>query len=157
MHTCPCAHNCINHHTCMHSFALHIHTCTCNMYTHMQKQEYINSGCSIKFVYFMYATIQSSNNMKYNSFTHSFNKCCWFCNKHSLELTSECRQLCNCPQANPGSFITNMWPEAMTSPLQNADDLTATYLRGQSLCLNELTLGKLSERCQAHSECQLSV
>lgn len=45
----------------------------------------------------------------------------------------------------------------MTSPLQNADELTATYLRDQSLGLNELTLGKLSERCQAHGECQQSV
>lgn len=123
-------------HTCMHTFALHIHTCTCNMYTHTQKQEYINSSCSIPVLYFMYATTQSGNTMKYNSFTHSFNKCCWFCNRHSLELTSECKQLCNCLEANPGSFITNVWPASVTSPLQNADELT--YLRDQSLRLNKL-------------------
>ena len=114
MHTCPCAHNCINHPHMHAYFCIHIHTCICNMYTHTQKQEYVNSGCSIKFVCFMYATIQSGNTMKYNSFTHSFNKCCWFCNRRSLELTSECKQLCNCLEANPGSFITNVWPESMT-------------------------------------------
>ena len=59
----------------------------------------------------MYRTIQSGNNVKYNSFIHSFNKgslSADFVTGNNSELTSECKQPCNCLDANPGSFITNV-------------------------------------------------
>lgn len=128
MHTCICVYHAC---TCVHTSA-NTDTCTCDMRTHKHTYKYINSGCPIKFVYFMCAmktkkqrvyvtwswwtgTTKSGSRMKYSSFTHSSNQCCLsadFVIGNNVELTSRCKQPCNYLDANPGSFITNVWLKA---------------------------------------------